>query len=329
MDRRRFLKTAAGSAAFGAMPAPFVHAQAAWPAPGRTIKVIVPFPPGAANDALGRLLAQRLQEKFGASAVVENRTGGSGLIGTNAVIQAEPDGYTLLASAFNTAVMPMILKGATFDPETDLEVIARTAVAPLVVLQTGTRPQKTMSEMLAAAKAKPEEWAFAISALGSAGHLATIDLGRRAGIKFPLVPYRGTTPALTDVMSGSVQLLIDPAFALLPTAKDGTRARALGIASKTRSQLAPDVPTVGEQGLPGFEFNSWYGVWAPKGTPRDITDKVNALLLETMRDPAVVSRLTSQLLEPVTESIADSKKFIASEIVRARELLKLVNFQPE
>jgi tripartite-type tricarboxylate transporter receptor subunit TctC len=329
MNRRRFLKTAAGSAAFAAMPAPFVHAQAAWPAPGRTIKVIVPFPPGAANDALGRLLAQRLQEKFGASAVVENRTGGSGLIGTNAVIQADPDGYTLLASAFNTAVMPMILKGATFDPETDLEVIARTAVAPLVVLQTGARPQKTMGEMLAAAKAKPEEWAFAISALGSAGHLATIDLGRRAGIKFPLVPYRGTTPALTDVMSGSVQLLIDPAFALLPTAKDGTRARALGIASKTRSQLAPDVPTVGEQGLPGFEFNSWYGVWAPKGTPRDITDKVNALLLETMRDPAVVSRLTSQLLEPVTESIADSKKFIASEIVRARELLKLVNFQPE
>jgi tripartite-type tricarboxylate transporter receptor subunit TctC len=329
MNRRRFLKTAAGSVVLGAVPAPFVHAQAAWPAPGRTIKVIVPFPPGAANDALGRLLAQRLQEKFGASAVVENRTGGSGLIGTNAVIQADPDGYTLLASAFNTAVMPMILKGATFDPETDLEVIARTAVAPLVVLQTGARPQKTMSEMLAAAKAKPEEWAFAISALGSAGHLATIDLGRRAGIKFPLVPYRGTTPALTDVMSGSVQLLIDPAFALLPTAKDGTRARALGIASKTRSQLAPDVPTVGEQGLPGFEFNSWYGVWAPKGTPRDITDKVNALLQETMRDPAVVTRLTSQLLEPVTESIADSKKFIASEIVRARELLKLVNFQPE
>jgi tripartite-type tricarboxylate transporter receptor subunit TctC len=328
MDRRKFLKTIAGSAALSAVQAPFVQAQGAWPAPGRTVKVIVPFPPGAANDALGRLLAQRLQEKFGASAVVENRTGGSGLIGTNAVIQADPDGYTLLASAFNTAVMPMVLKGATFNPEVDLEVVSRTAVAPLVVLQTGTRPQKTISEMLAAAKAKPDEWLFAISALGSAGHLATIDFGRRTGIKFSLVPYRGTTPALTDVISGNVQLLIDPAFALLPTAKDGTRARALGIASKTRSQLAPELPTIGEQGLPGFEFNSWYGIWAPKGTPRDISEKVNGLMQETMRDPAVVSRLTAQLLEPVTESIDASKKFIASEIVRARELLKLVNFQP-
>ncbi len=328
MDRRSLLRTAAGAAAFGVMQAPAVHAQGAWPVPGRTVKVIVPWPPGAANDALGRLLAQRLQEKFGASTVVENRTGGAGLVGTNAVIQAEPDGYTLLASAFNTAVMPMVIKGATFDPEVDLEFVARTAVAPLVCLMTGTRPQKNLAEMLAAAKEKPTDWLFAISSLGSAGHLATIEFARRTGIKFDLVPYRGTTPALTDIMGGNVQLLIDPAFALLPTAKDGTRARALGIASKERSQLAPDLPTFSEQGLPGFEFNSWYGVWAPKGTPRDICDKVNALMQETMRDPAIVSRLTGQLLEPVAESSADAKKFIASEITRARELLKLVNFQP-
>ena len=155
MDRRTLLKTAAGAAAFGVMQAPAVHAQGAWPIPGRTVKVIVPWPPGAANDALGRLLAQKLQDKFGASTVVENRTGGAGLIGTNAVIQAEPDGYTLLASAFNTAVMPMVIKGATFDPEVDLEVMARTAVAPLVCVMTGSRPQKDLAEMLAAAKANP------------------------------------------------------------------------------------------------------------------------------------------------------------------------------
>jgi tripartite-type tricarboxylate transporter receptor subunit TctC len=328
MDRRTLLKTAASAAAFGVMQAPAVHAQGAWPVPGRTVKVIVPWPPGAANDALGRLLAQKLQEKFGASTVVENRTGGAGLIGTNAVIQSEPDGYTLLASAFNTAVMPMVIKGATFDPEVDLDFVARTAVAPLVGIMTAQRPQKDLAEMIAAAKANPKEWLFAISSLGSAGHLATIDFARRTGVKFDLVPYRGTTPALTDIMSGNVQLLIDPAFALLPTAKDGTRARALGIASKTRSTLAPELPTFAEQGLPGFEFNSWYGVWAPKGTPRDICDKINALMQETMRDPAVVSRLTTQLLEPVAESSADAKKFIASEIVRARDLLKSVNFEP-
>src|SRR6187455_3460548 len=131
MRRRDLFKAAAAAAAFATVRSPAV-AQSAWPQKDRTIKVIVPWPPGAANDALGRLLAQKLQDKFGASTVVENRTGGAGLIGTNAVIQAEPDGYTLLASAFNTAVMPMVIKGATFDPQVDLEFVARTAVAPLV-----------------------------------------------------------------------------------------------------------------------------------------------------------------------------------------------------
>jgi tripartite-type tricarboxylate transporter receptor subunit TctC len=305
-----------------------VQAQGAWPASGRTIKVIVPWPPGAANDALGRLLAQKLQEKFGASTVVENRTGGSGLIGTNAVIQAEPDGYTLLASAFNTAVMPLVLKSADFNPESDLEVLARTAVAPLVCVVSGSRPEKTLSEVIAAAKAEPKKWNFAISSLGSAGHLATIEFIRRTGVNIDMVPYRGTQPALTDLMGGSVQLLIDPSFALLPAAEDPTKVRALGIATKQRSMLAPNVPTMTEAGLPGFEFNSWYGVWAPKGLPADIAAKVNALLQETMRDPAIVKRLTATLIEPVAESVDDTKKFIRSEIVRATDLLKSVNFQP-
>jgi tripartite-type tricarboxylate transporter receptor subunit TctC len=124
-----------------------------------------------------------------------------------------------------------------------------------------------------------------------------------------------------------VQLLIDPTFALLPAAKDGVRVRPLAIAAKARSQLAPEVPTMAESGLPGFEFNSWYGVWAPKGTPREISENVNGLVQETMRDPTIAAKLTNQLLEPVIESIDESKKFIASEITRASELLKLVNFQ--
>jgi len=328
MRRRTLLKAAAGAALLGVVKAPAVHAQGTWPQPGRTVKVIVPWPPGAANDALGRLLAQKLQERYGASVVVENRTGAAGLVGTNAVIQSEPDGYTLLASAFNTAVMPMVIKGATFDPQVDLEVMARTAVAPLVCVMTGARPQKSIAELLAAAKATPRDWLFAISSLGSAGHLATIEFARRTGVAFDLVPYRGTAPALTDLMGGNVQLLIDPAFALLPAAREGTRVRALAIASKARSQLAPDLPTMDESGLPGFAFNSWYGIWAPKGTSRGISEKVNTLIQETMRDPAVVEKLTTTLLEPVVESIDDSKKFIASEIARAGELLKLVNFQP-
>jgi tripartite-type tricarboxylate transporter receptor subunit TctC len=325
MKRRDLIKAMAGAGALAALMRPAV-AQGAWPQ--RPVKVIVPFPPGAANDALGRLVAERIQEKFGVSASVENRAGGAGLIGTKAVLQAEPDGYTLLASAFNTAVMPLVLKAADFDPETDLEVVARTAVAPLVCVITGARPEKTIGEVVAATKADPDSWNCAVSSLGSAGHLATIDLVRRTGAEIKIVPYRGTTPALTDLMGGAVQLLIDPTFALLPAAKDGTRVRALGIAAAKRSVLAPDVPTMAESGLPGFEFNSWYGIWAPKGTPADITSKLNALVQETMRDPAVVSKLTATLLEPISESIADTKRFIRGEIVRAGDLLKSVNFQP-
>lgn len=324
MNRRDVMKAAA--AGIGMLAAPSVQAQGAWPQ-GRPIRVICPWPPGAANDALARLFAQQLQDKIGATAVVENRTGGAGLVGTNAVLQAAPDGFTLLASAFNTAVMPLVLKGANFDPQRDLEVMARTARAPLVMVISGTRPQRTVTEVVAAAKANPRDWSIAISSLGSAGHLATIEFNRRTGANLDMVSYRGTQPALTDLMGGSAQLLIDPSFALLPATGDG-RIRALGIAAAQRSALAPDVPTMAEAGLPGFEFQSWYGLWAPKGTPAEICQRVNTLMQETMREPAIVQRLTTQVLEPVTESIEETKRFIAAEITRAGELLRSVNYEP-
>jgi tripartite-type tricarboxylate transporter receptor subunit TctC len=329
MDRRVLVKGIACNAL--ALPlfanAPTASAQAAWPQPGRTVKVIVPWPPGAANDALGRLVAQRLQDTMGATAVVENRTGGAGLVGTNAVIQADPDGYTILASAFNTAVMPKVLKAANFDPEVDLEAVARTAVAPLVCVMAPGRPEKTLAEVIAAARARPRDFTFAISSLGSAGHLATVAFLRRTGLQIDLVPYRGTAPALQDLMGGNVQLLIDPSFALLPAASDPTKLKALAIASRERSVLAPDVPTFAESGVPDFIFNSWYGVWMPKGTPVAIQEKLNAMVQATMKDPAVVNRLRSTLIEPVSESIADTRSFIASEVKRSGELLSAINFE--
>ncbi len=326
MNRREFI-AGATTAAAAAICKPAVAAPG-WPAKGRTIRVIVPWPPGAANDALGRLVAQRLQDKFGATAIVENRTGGSGLIGTKYVIDADPDGYTFLASAFNTAVMPLVLKSADFNPETDLEVIARTGVAPLICVMTAERPQKTVNEVVVAAKADPGNWNFAISAVGSAGHLATIDFLQRTSFHIPMVAYRGTQPALLDVMAGAVQLLIDTSFALIPAAKDGTKVRALGIAAAKRSILAPDIPTMAEAGVPGFEASSWYGLWAPKGTPGEITTTMHELVQEIMHDPKVVDSLRANLLEPITESTDQTKTFIANEITRAKRLLQSVNFQP-
>ncbi|MCU0820113.1 MAG: tripartite tricarboxylate transporter substrate-binding protein [Beijerinckiaceae bacterium] len=328
MKRRDFLKTAAAGAVMASGITITVKAQAAWPDKSKTIRVIVPWPPGAANDALGRLVSQRLQETMGATSIVENKVGGAGLIGTNEVINSAPDGYTFLASAFNTAVMPKVLKAATFNPEVDLEAVARTAVAPLVLVISAKRPEKTLAEFIESAKKNPKDFNFAISSLGSAGHLATVDFLRRTGLDINLVPYRGTVPALQDLIGGSVQLLIDPTFALLPQTADGSKVRALGIASKARSVLAPDVPTLSEGGVPDFVFNSWYGIWAPKGTPVAIQEKVNAMVQATMKDPEISKKLRATLIEPIAESIADTRAFIASEVKRSGELLSLIKYEP-
>src|SRR3954464_6177167 len=301
MKRRIFL---AGSAAALAAPA---IAQTAWPR-GQAIKIIVPFPAGAANDAMGRLAGQVLQDKLGATVVVENRPGGSASIGTTAVLTAAPDGYTLLASAFNHIILNHAVKGVTFDPQADFEVIGRTARAPLLMVLAPQRPQKTLAEVIAAAKAAPNEWTFAIPALGAPSHLATIDFMSRSGLAIATSPYRGTAPALTDVTGGHVQLLIDASFALIPVARDG-KVKTLGITTKERSALAPDIPTIAEQGLAGYDFQSWYGLWAPKGTSREICQRINALMRETMSEPAIVQRLNASLLEPVVETIEETKAF--------------------
>ena len=322
MKRRTFLL---GTAA--ALAAPAVHAQTAWPL-GQPIRVIVPFPAGAANDAMGRLAAQRLQDKLGATVVVENRAGGSASIGTTAVLNAAPDGYTLLASAFNHIILNHAVKGVTFDPQADFETIGRTARAPLLMVMAPKMPQKTITEVIAAAKAAPNDWTFAIPALGAPSHLATVDFMSRTGLTIATSPYRGTAPALTDVMGGHVQLLIDASFALLPAAKEG-RVKSLGITTKDRSPLAPDIPTLAEQGLPGYDFQCWYGLWAPKGTPREICERINALMRETMREPEIVERLNKSLLEPVVETSDESKAFIAAEVPKHVALLKKAGFEAQ
>lgn len=326
MKRRSFL--IGGTAAMAATLAkPAVHAQTTWPH-GQPIRIIVPFPAGAANDAMGRLAAQKLQEKLGVTVVVENRTGGSAVIGTTAVLQSKPDGYTLLASAFNHIVLNHVVRGVTFDPQKDFECVARTARAPLVMVIAPQRPEKTIAEIVASAKKSPKEWTFAVAALGAPGHLATIDFMRRTGVDFTITPYRGTAPALTDVLGGHVQLLIDSSFALVPSALDN-KVRAIGIAAPTRSPLAPQIPTMGEAGLPGFVANSWYGIWAAKGTPLPIREKINAIMREAMADPEVVKRVGASLLEPVVETIPEMETFIANEVTRQVALLKSINFKPD
>jgi tripartite-type tricarboxylate transporter receptor subunit TctC len=238
MKRRTFL---AGAAAALATPA---IAQPSWPR-GQAIKIVVPFPAGAANDAMGRLAGQVLQDKLGATVVVENRPGGSASIGTTAVLNAAPDGYTLLASAFNHIILNHAVKGVSFDPQADFETIGRTARAPLLMVMAPGRPPTSIAEVVAAAKAAPNDWTFAIPALGAPSHLATVDFMSRAGLTVATSPYRGTAPALTDLLAGQVQVMFDPTTSSIGHVQSG-KVRALAVTSMQRAAVLPDTPTVAD-----------------------------------------------------------------------------------
>jgi tripartite-type tricarboxylate transporter receptor subunit TctC len=321
MRRRQLLGGAAGTL----LAAPTL-AQGGFPA--RNIRMVVPYPPGGATDAMSRLAAQKIQEKLGATVVVENRSGANGQVGSNAVLQAAADGYTILGSASIHVMARHVMRNVPYDPVADFVPLARTARGPLVLVMSPQRPQRTVPDIVAAAKAEPARWSFATSSLGSAGHLGTIEFNRVTGANIEIVGYRGTAPALTDVAAGNAHLMFDPVLATLPMVRGG-QLRGMGIATAARTPLAPDLPTMAEAGLPGFEFYSWYGVWAPRGVPAEIVARYNAALVDGLREPAVVQRLTGLGFEPVAESVAEAERFITEDVRRNAELLRIANFQPE
>ena len=294
----------------------------------RPIRLVVPFAPGGGVDAVARTVAQRLQDRFGISVVVENRAGGSGTIGGQAVQQAAPDGTTLLLSAATHVMARQVLRRAPYDPLTDFTPIAQVGQAPLLLVMSPNRPATNITDIVADARQSPDRWTFAVAALGAPGHLATILFMKLAGLDLVVAPYRGTAPALTDVAAGNVQLLLDPILALLPLVQSGG-VKGMAITSRNRSALARQVPTSAEAGMPGLEFASWYGVWGPKGMPAEVAARLEEMLGEVMRDPAMVERSASLGLEPVYAGQAEFARLIAAEVARNTELLRSVNFQPE
>jgi tripartite-type tricarboxylate transporter receptor subunit TctC len=324
IERRSFIAgaTAAGLIAAG----PSTAQTAAYP--NRPVRMIVPFAPGGGVDVVGRIVAQRLQEMLGVPFVVENRAGASGTVGGGAVQSAPADGYTLLFSASTHIMARQVLRSAPYDPVTDFTPIAMMGKAPLLLVMTPSRPQRTITEIVEDARRTPDRWTFGVAAMGAAGHLATVLFMKLAKLDIVVAPYRGTAPALTDVAAGNVQLMIDPVLALLPMAQSGG-VRAIAITSKTRSPLAPEIPTAAEAGLPGLEFASWYGVWAPKGLPANVVARLEPALAEIMRDPAVRERTEKLGLEPEYLGPADFARHIAEEVATNTELLRSVNFQPE
>ncbi|WP_376093129.1 Bug family tripartite tricarboxylate transporter substrate binding protein [Roseomonas sp. CCTCC AB2023176] len=294
----------------------------------RPIRMIIPYPPGGATDAMSRLAAQKIGEKLGTTVVTENRSGANGTVGGAAVLQAPADGYTILGSASIHVMARHVMRAVPYDPVADFVPIARTARGPLVLVMDPRRPQRTVAEVVEAAKADPRRWTFATSSLGSAGHLGTIDFNRLTGANVEIVGYRGTAPALADVAAGNVQLMFDPVLATLPLIQGG-QVRGMGIATAARTPLAPDLPTMNEAGLPGFEFYSWYGVWGPRAMPADIVAAINGALNAAMREPEVAQRLTQLGFEAVAETPAQLEAFVREDVERNSALLRLANFQPE
>src|SRR3954467_6515514 len=267
--------------------------------PSRNIRVVVPYPAGGPADFMGRMAAQKLQEKLGATVVVENRSGASGTIGAEMVRQSAADGYTFLAAPSVHVLGRQVVKAVPYDPVGDFTPVARYGEGPLLVLANpGAVHGKTIAEALPAIRNRPQDFRFGLSALGAANHLAVLEFNRLAGLDLQIIPYRGSAPALTDLVGGQVQLMIDPIIAALPLVQSG-KLRALAVTSAQRSSAIPELPTAAESGLPGLEISSWYGFWGPRDLPKPIVNRVNAVLSEAMREPAMVERLTTLGFEPI------------------------------
>ncbi len=320
--RRTILLGAAGASLLAA-PA---RAQGAYP--NKALKMIVPYPPGGGTDGLGRITAERLSEKLGQQIVIQNIGGASSTLGSDAVRRSDPDGYTLLFNASLFVLGKTIMATCPYDPQADFRPIAQAGEAPLVLLANNDVPGTDYATTMAAIAKEPKKYFFALSSGGSAGHIATLAFLKRTGLPVDTILYKGTAPANTDLMSGSVQLFMDPWTALLPLATSG-RARGLMVTSKERTSLAPKIPTSNEVGLRDFNISSWYGVWAPKGTPDTIVDRLAAAMAEVSKDPAFIAKTTSLGIVPTARGPKDFAAFIKTEVETNTALLTEAGYKPE
>lgn len=299
-----------------------------FPDKSQTLRLIVPFAAGGGVDNAARLLAEQLRKQWGTAVIVENKAGGSGTIGGAAVKTATADGYTLLFSAATHVLARQVLSNAPYDPVADFVPVARVGEAPLMMVISPQQPQQKLSDVLTAARQQPEKWTAAIPAAGAPSHLATLLLAKQGGVKFTYVPYKGTQPALVDVGGGHVNVLMDSMISLLPLAKSG-KVKPIAITAKKRSPLAAEVPTVAESGIAGFSYVSWYGLWAPKGTPADRVATLNQAVNAAVAQLSSSGAFASLGIEPVSESSEQFRRYIDTDVAQGAELLKSAGFRPE
>ena len=315
---RRYLTLGLGAAALccAALPA----AAQDWPS--RTVKLIVPFGAGGSADVFGRFLAQRLQETLGQTFVVENKPGGGAVIGTDAVAKSAPDGYTLLVMSNTHTVNESLLKNKPYELMRDFTPVAPINASDLVLVARAALPSNTLPELIKAAKAKPDGMTYASSGPGTPYHMAGELFKVMAGIQILHVPYKGSGGARTDVLGGQVDMMFDA----IPTMSEhikGGKVKALAVSGKARSPILPDVPTLAEAGVPGYEATIWLGLVAPKGTPAAIVNRLNAEVSKITADPEVRRLWATQGTAAMTMSVDEFGRYLVGDIAKWEKIVKL------
>lgn len=296
-------------------------AQTASDYPVKPVRVIVGQAPGGGNDIQTRLFAHKLTEGFGRSFIVENRTGAGSVVSYRTVATAAPDGYTLLAVTGGFTIAPAVHANLGYDPVKDLAPISLVVQSPFLLLAHPSLPVKSVKELLGLAKARPGTLAYASAGHGSSTHLAFALFTTLARIDVIHVPYKGTGPALIDTMSGQVQMLVGNVLSSLQYAKSG-KLRALAVTTGKRSPAVPELPTLAEAGVPGYESSTWHAWFAPAGTAPPIVDKLNAELAKAAKAPDVISRLAPDGAQPIGSTPEVLRAFIVTDIARWRKVVK-------
>ncbi len=311
---------------FASLVMPVAHAQQ--PAyPYKPIRLIIPFPPGGSNDVVGRAIAAQLSTRLDKPVIVENVGGAGGLIGTEMASKAAPDGYTLILISVAFAFNPAMYK-LPYDPATAFAPVAVLGAGPVVIAVTSKLPANNLKELLALAKEKPGQLNYATAGIGSFQHLASEVFKQQAGVDIVHVPFKGGGPAMMDVIAGNTQIAVGSLVQMLPQIKGG-KLKALGVGSANRLPALPDVPTISEAGLPGYEVTNWWGIAAPAGTPRPVIERLHRELSAIVASVETRKRFEAEGADPLQMTSEEFGRFIAQETAKWARVVKDAGIRPE
>jgi tripartite-type tricarboxylate transporter receptor subunit TctC len=328
MTKKRVLSVIAGVFLFALSLALSPAAGAAYPEPGKSIRMIVPFPPGGNTDIVARAIANELGKNLGVPLVIDNRGGAGSTLGTALAAKAPADGYTILMVSGAHTINPAMFKKLPYDSIKDFAGITLVADLPVALVVHPSVPAKTLKELIAYAKENPGKLNYASSGPGSIGHLSGELLASMADIKIQHVPYKGSGPAVIDVLSGYVQMLLTSAATVMPHIKSG-KLRAIALAGEKRSVGAPEIPTMIESGLPGYVVSGGFGLLAPAATPREIIKKLNAEAVKVVAMPEVRQRLASEGADPVGSTPEQYDAYIRADIEKWLKVVEKAGIKPE